>query len=441
MKNMPCTQKSLIFGSHQATIGSFGGHKLIRFLILLVSCLILDGSLSSIKAVEAVTLKSPDGQVDMAIETGEHLTYTVTFYGETVVTPSVLGISVNGQDLGQNTVLTDKAPVQTVKENYLTRGVHTNALNFYHSATLPLTGGADKTAWQLEVRVYDDGVAYRYVVPGSGVRHIDGESSEWQLPMGTTIWHQSDANRSYEARFEEDLVGQMGLNQKIMAPAALKFPGQMGYGLMTEANLINYSDMALASSGSNGFKALFHDNPSGWDQTGEIVSPWHVTLLAKDLNTMVNSDLIKNLCPAPAPELANADWIKPGRSIWHWLTGGSPKLEEQHAWIDGTKAMGYEYYLIDDGWRRWNGGGTNAWQAMADVVNYAKSQNVKIWVWVGASYVFKPEDREAYFQRAQDLGIVGVKVDFPKPPSAEWVQWYEDTLRDGAKHHLISTVP
>jgi alpha-glucosidase len=334
-------------------------------------------------------------------------------------------------------VLTDKAPVQTVKENYLTRGVHTNALNFYHSATLPLTGGADKTAWQLEVRVYDDGVAYRYVVPGSGVRHIDGESSEWQLPMGTTIWHQSDANRSYEARFEEDLVGQMGLNQKIMAPAALKFPGQMGYGLMTEANLINYSDMALASSGSNGFKALFHDNPSGWDQTGEIVSPWHVTLLAKDLNTMVNSDLIKNLCPAPAPELANADWIKPGRSIWHWLTGGSPKLEEQHAWIDGTKAMGYEYYLIDDGWRRWNGGGTNAWQAMADVVNYAKSQNVKIWVWVGASYVFKPEDREAYFQRAQDLGIVGVKVDFPKPPSAEWVQWYEDTLRDGAKHHLM----
>jgi len=392
---------------------------------------------SNCHAVEVVMLKSPDGHVAVRIQPGAQLTYSVEFHHTTVVNPSKMGIIVDGIDLGQNIALAGKADAGEITETYQTRGVHTNAVNHYRFTIIPLTCGKDNIPWQLEARVYDDGVAYRYRVPGSGVRHIDGESSEWQFPMGTTIWHQSDNNRSYEARFEQDLVGQMGLNQKIMAPAALKFPGQTGYALMTEANLINYSDMALASSGPNGFKALFHDNPSGWDQTGDIVSPWHVTLLAKDLNTMVNSDLIKNLCPAPAPELANAEWIKPGRSIWHWLTGGSPKLEEQHAWIDGTKAMGYEYYLIDDGWRRWNGGGTNAWQAMADMVNYAKSQNVKIWVWVGASYVFKPEDREAYFQRAQDLGIVGVKVDFPKPASAEWVQWYDDTLRDGAKHHLM----
>ena len=95
----------------------------------------------------------------------------------------------------------------------------------------------------------------------------------------------------------------------------------------------------------------------------------------------MNSDLIKNLCPAPAPELVSAAWIKPGRSIWHWLTGGGPKLAEQHPWINGTNQLSYEYYLVDDGWRDWNGGGDNARQAMEEVVTYAKSQSVDIWVW------------------------------------------------------------
>ncbi len=407
-----------IGGFVQSKTRLFGGTFRLQSAVLAVCTLLLCGQVLQSRAADnEMTIKSPSGQVVLTVSAGERLSYTVKFYAATVVTPSVLGISVNGLDLGSKAAITGEAPVQTVKENYVTRGVHTNALNHYRSAILPLASGPTKAAWQLEVRVYDDGAAYRYRVPGSGTRHIDGESSEWQLPAGTTIWHQNANNRSYEARYERHLVGEMGSNQNIMAPATLKFPGQTGYGLMTEANLVNYSDMALTSRGPLGFKALFHDDPKGWNQTGEIVSPWHVTLLAKDLNTMVNSDLIKNLCPPPAPELADAEWIKPGRSIWHWLTGGAPKLPEQHTWIDGTKAMGYEYYLIDDGWRNWNGGGDNAWKAMAELVTYAKSRNVKLWVWVGASYVFKAKDREAYFQRAQDLGIVGVKVDFPKPPA------------------------
>jgi alpha-glucosidase len=229
----------------------------------------------------------------------------------------------------------------------------------------------------------------------------------------------------------------MGSSHRLMAPAALKFPGNVGYGLVTEANLVSYSDMALYSSGTNGFKAVFHDDPNGWNHDGEIVSPWRVTLLAADLNTMVNSDLIKNLCPPPPLELANVPWIKPGRSIWHWLTGGAPKLEEQKAWVDGTKKLGYEYYLVDDGWRDWNGGGDNAWNALEEIVKYARASDVQIWAWVNAKFVFTPADRAAYFKRAKSIGIVGLKVDFPKPANAEWVKWYDDILRDAAAAGLM----
>ena len=202
---------------------------------------------------------------------------------------------------------------------------------------IPLTGNGGKNSWQLAVRVFDDGVAYRYRVPGDGMRHIDGESSEWNVPVGSMLWSQNANNTSYESKYETAIVGQLPKDFKFMAPATLKFPGNAGYGMMTEADLINYSDLSLQSAGASGIKAFFHNSTGGWINSGEIVSPWRVTVLAADLNTLVNSDIIKNLCPPPAPELANASWIRPGRSTWGWLSCYcAPKLDDQHSWIDRT---------------------------------------------------------------------------------------------------------
>jgi alpha-glucosidase len=381
------------------------------------------------------TIKSPDGKIVASISAGEHLSYTVDFHGKSVLGKSELGISVDGVDLGEHAAFSGKPETSTINERYATRGVHPEAVNHCNVAIIPLASG--DTKWQLEVRVFNDGVGYRYRVPGSGTRRINGESSVWNVPVGSVLWHQDENNSSYESRYYPDIVGQLPKGLKLMAPATLKFPGDTGYGMMTEANLVSYSDMALQAAGESSFKALFHYDVTGWNQEGEIVSPWRVTILAADLNTLVNSDLIKNLCPGASQDLADAAWIKPGRSIWHWLTGGAPKLEEQKSWVDGTKQMGYEYYLVDDGWRTWNGGGENAWNALADLVSYAKSQNVAIWAWVNSQYVYKPEDRAAYFKRAKDIGIVGLKIDFPHPANSVWVQWYDDTLRDAAAAGLM----
>jgi alpha-glucosidase len=403
--------------------------------ILLAGIFVLSFAGASPAKENELTIKSPDGKIAVAVGAGEHLSYTVNFHGQRVLEKSELGIIVDSHDLGQNAEFSGKAERHVINEQYRTRGLHDTAVNHCNVIVIGLT--SDSTPWQLEVRVFNDGVACQYRVPGSGSRHIDGESTEWTVPVGSTLWRQDENNSSYESKFYPDIVGQLPKGMKLMAPATLKFPGDAGYGMMTEANLISYSDMALQATGAGSFKALFHYDADGWDQNGEIVSPWRVTILAQDLNALVNSDILKDLCPPPAPELANADWIKPGRAIWHWLTGGSPKLEEQNSWIDGTKQMGYEYYLVDDGWRDWKGGGDGAWNAMHDVVDYAKNQGVRIWVWVHSKYVFTPEDRMAYFKRARELGIVGLKIDFPHPANAAWVQWYDDTLRDAATVGLM----
>jgi alpha-glucosidase len=383
-----------------------------------------------------VELKSPDGKVIATVSTsGGHLNYAVKFHGQTVLETSALGVTIDGKDLGRDTKLAGKPATKKINETYPMLGNHPLALNRCNATAVPLSSGT--ATWLLEVRMFNDGVAYRYRVPGAGNRHIDGESSEWKIPVGTKIWSQSASNTSYEARYEVAIIGQQPKNLQIMAPATLKFESDAGYAMMTEADLVNYSDMSLLADG-NSFKAFFRNDQSGWNTTGEIVSPWRVTILSADLNGLANSDIIKNLCPAPSLGLTKTDWIRPGRATWGWLSCYcGPKLDEQKAWIDRTKELGFEYYLIDDGWRDWNGGGDGAWAAMADVVKYAKSQGVDIWVWVNAKYVQAPEERQAYFRRARGMGIVGLKIDFPKPADVHWVNWYEEVLHDAAALHLM----
>lgn len=408
----------------------------MRHIIFTIGLLAILAALPCRADRSTVKFKSPDGKIAAAVSTaGGHLHYTVNFHGSTVVESSAMGVAIDGKDFGEAAVFAGKVATRYLHETYPMFGNHSLATNQCWETVVPLASGG--IAWQLEVRVFNDGFAYRYRIPGRGARHIEGESSEWVIPVGTTIWSQSATNTSYEARYDVAIAGQQRKDLQIMAPATLRFENGAGYAMMTEANLVDYSDLSLAVDG-NIFKAFFRNSRQGWEANGEIVSPWRVTMLALDLNTLVNSDLIKNLCPPPASELAGAPWIRPGRSTWGWLSCYcAPTLDEQKSWLDRTKELGFEYYLIDDGWRDWNGGGDNAWNAMAEIVKYAQGQGVGVWVWVHCKYVFKPEDRWAYFKRAKDMGIAGLKIDFPQPADPKWVNWYEAASKDAAALQLM----
>ncbi len=119
------------------------------------------------------------------------------------------------------------------------------------------------------------------------------------------------------------------------------------------------------------------------------------------------------------------------------MVTGRPLLNQQPRWVDWTKQLGFDFYLIDDGWRDWRDGERDAWACLKGVTDYARTQNVAIWAWVNSNEVFKPDERLAYFQKAKETGLVGLKIDFPQRPNVEWVNWYDDTLRDAAKFELM----
>ena len=93
-----------------------------------------------------------------------------------------------------------------------------------------------------------------------------------------------------------------------------------------------------------------------------------MTMLAPDLNALVNSDILRNLCPPPAPELAKRELDScRGAAIGTGWSPGARNSRSNSSGSIGRNSLGFEYYLIDDGWRDWRDGDKGQWENMKDV--------------------------------------------------------------------------
>jgi len=111
-----------------------------------------------------------------------------------------------------------------------------------------------------------------------------------------------------------------------------KLAGGAGYASITESVLSNYAGMVLQADGSRMFRErLGHSAPpshpfvlryAGQEArlaipaaiAGPITTPWRVVMAGRDLNALVNSDLITNLAPPPDKQLFRRGCIRNGSS-------------------------------------------------------------------------------------------------------------------------------
>ncbi len=381
-------------------------------------------------------IKSLDRKIVVIVTDEGGLSYSVVFDGRTVIDKSRLGIVTDGVD-GCAKVTLGKSVSRRIRQTYPMLGGHTRAENLCNETTISVSAATGE-AYELDVRAYNDGAALRLRLPPKSGRRITSEATEWRLTGNPIAWYQTDA-WGYEGIFQGQRLRDLPQGRKIALPITFSLDGG-GYALVTEANLVNYSDLAVEVGPGHSLRGVFHARPdvnNGWTTDDAVVQPWRVTLLARDLNALVNSDLIRNLCPPPPPELARADWIKPGRCAWQWWAVETPIFAEQRQWVDWTKQLGFEYYLVDEGWKKWKADGKDNWACLREVCDYATTQGVKIWCWVDSKDIPNAARRTNFLARAVAAGVVGVKIDFVPEANVRWVNWYEETLRDAAAWKLM----
>ncbi|MFH1538867.1 MAG: glycoside hydrolase family 97 N-terminal domain-containing protein, partial [bacterium] len=253
-----------------------------------------------------VSIQSPGRTVEavIGVDDAGRLGYALTRPGGAVVDRSPMGVTVDGADLGLGVSL-GEPEWSYVDVTHPARGVHSVAVDRHTGAKIPVKHAGSGTEYFLEFRVYDDGAAYRYVIPGAGKRKVSGEASAWRLPAGCEIWYQTNLN-NYEGEFHKVKAEKVDAGDRLGLPVTVELPGG-GYAALTEGALFNYSGMSLKAMGDNTFAAEFVDDPGGWTLEGEISTPWLITIAVDDLNALVISDIIANVNEPPAPELADAD--------------------------------------------------------------------------------------------------------------------------------------
>ena len=415
-------------------------HKQYRFAALIV--VLMAGLVGA--PVLAVTVSSPDGTVQASISVvSGRLTYSMTRGATTVVENSPMGVTVSGTDLG-NGLTSDNlgtATSSTIDNTFNWDGNSTTIRNYCTECTIPVNHPS--RAYSLVVRAYNNGLAFKYVVPGGGT--VTGEATGWTVPSGSTEWYQTDTT-AYEGSYSSALSQSLAAGLNIGPPLTYKLPGSGGYASISEAAAnVNYSGMTLksGSSGSRLITAQFQDNSSGWTVSGTITSPWRVIMAGADLNGLVQaSNIIPAACPAPDSGV-NWSFVKPGRAVWSWwkygnLTDTDARVTLEKRYIDQAAQLGFEYTVLDSGFST-----TMSSTHQSQVLAEAQAMNIGPWLWTYwwdlDDGTFHPEwgktpaTRLALWQSDKSRGFVGLKIDFMNSEAVNMLSFYEGNMRVGSQ--------
>jgi alpha-glucosidase len=404
---------------------------------------------------QTAEVRSPNGEVRLTVSADAgQLRYRVELGSQAVIENSSVNFSIDFAQMTRGVELGEPEAYE-INEKYPWRGVHSMAVNHCRGAKVPVkrVGVSPYQQWVLEARVFNDGAAFRLIVRGQKeVPWVPDESTSFILPEGSTVWYH-DLGGHYEAVHERKEIGAVEAGQWAAPPLTFKLPGNAGFASITEAALINYPGMALQADGKRGFKlVLGHKHPISYPYrlrysndidrvsipaaiTDEIVTPWRVVMVGKDLNALVNSDIVHNLCPPPDPKLfpkgMATDWIKPGRAVWKYLDGGANTFEEMKNFCQWAGELGFEHHVIEGFWRRWSD------EQLKELVTFGKERGVGIWLWRHSRELRESESRRAFFAKCRDAGVVGVKLDFFDHEAKEIVDFYQTLLRETAEHKLM----
>ena len=322
------------------------------------------------------------------------------------------GIVVDRADLADGAQI-GAADSYKINETYPWYGPHSTATNNCNGAKVALTYPKTNTSYTLEIRAYNDGVAFRHLVPGQGARTPD-EATVFRVPAGTVISPQNYVS-GYEGLYPWRTTGNT-------------IEGIMdGEWTNPPFTFVLHARLGHAEPASYGFRSRYAkdterlSHPAVID--GPIATPWRIVMIGADLNALVNCDIVHNVAPPPDPKLfpngLKTDWIKPGRAVWADLDGIEESVERQKEMARLASQLGFEFNVMEGFWRNWPEA------QLKDIVDYSRQRGVKVIIWSSRISVQEPQKLKDWFDMCNRTGVAGVKIDFFDHENKEVVDLYE----------------
>jgi alpha-glucosidase len=437
----------------------------IGFLLIALAC--------SVTAKERnYNLSSPDKNIVVNIKVDNSITYGVSFKGKTVLLPSPLSLTLNdGRVLGVNNKIGkifQRAVDQKVTPLY---GMAASYDDLYNEISIGF-----KDNFQVIFRVFNNGVAYRFVTSIPGKIQVKEEQINYRFGNDIDAWLQ--LTKSFNFSYEEEFLPNKISSIPAKTMAALPLVGESnGVKIaITEADLLDYPGYYFTYKGNNTLqninpKFVLKDKVGGQSNFNRISTldadyiaetdgtrnfPWRLMVVAENDKDLLYNNLVYLL--ASENKIGDASWVKPGKVAWDWwnannLTGVDFKsgfnTETYKYFIDFAAENKLEYIMMDEGWSdqfdllKVNDGsvvtdGSTKLSGKLDMpylFDYAKQKNVGIILWC----VWHTLDRQMVeaLDQFQEWGVKGVKVDFMNRDDQTIVNFYERLAKETAKRKMI----
>jgi alpha-glucosidase len=416
-------------------------------------------------AQSEVHLRSPDGRLVFNFNCNNRLPqYSVDFNLQPVMLPSSLDISIKDRGDMEQVYMT-APPVLTEKQEHYTLvvGKAKEINDSYREAVISLGDKNNKEVrFQLAVRAFNDGIAFRFLFPRNG-----GAASFTLLDEKTEFHFAGDPlvkalllpnfTSSHEGLYTTLPLSKMPADSLMDLPTLVQLPGNIFVGV-TEAALLDYAGMYLLKYDG----VLVSQLSPLPGQTLEKVkstlphnSPWRVLLISDRVGALIESNIITSL-NAPLA-LKDVSWIRPGTSTFPWWNGtivpdsihGGNNFETNKYYIDFCAAHHIRYHtIVEYGGHEWYTNDGSDYQPgphaditkpvegldMKRICDYARERNVGIRVWTHWKALYPKLDTA--FALFEKWGIGGMMVDFMDRDDQQMVNIQTEILQKAALHHL-----
>ena len=415
-----------------------------KLLIASLSFFLLS-SFQGLIAQEIKSLRSPNGELRLTVQLSKEgqLSYSFIAANRQMINNSPLGYSIGSNKIipsaGWHIKESAQHSVHSVWKPVW--GKRTVVPDLYTELTLDLKG-SDQTiinSLRLEARAYNDGVAFRYIIPSDERNSASAphELTKYNFAGNYTAWFY---NGEHENIGPEMLSETNGKRMPVMTIKA----DQDAYLAIHEANLGMGDPLVLESKkGETEFSVA---SLPGKLEAG-YYSAWRVILFGKRPGKLVDFHLIELLNPDPKGDFS---WVKPGVAVWDWRIDG--------AQIDGfTYAMNYpswvrmvdfaaenniRYLVLDANWygpeHEANSDPVKGDKAsdVRKLLQYGKEKGLGIWLYLndvgGRRFPI-----EQTLKQYGDWGAAGIKYGFMRGTPVEKNAWTRKITELCAQNHLL----
>lgn len=415
-------------------------------------------------AADVVKTVSPDGRLVVSTATGGgFLTYAVTYDGQDVILPSRLGLVADFGSLAEGLAI-DSTSCQDVEFAYSLDRIKRSRVDAPAKRRLVWLSGKDGLRLEVEMVVENNALAFRYAIPRQGETgcvRVMSEATEFRFPGQTTTFltPQSDAMIGWKRTkpsYEEEYALDAPMDSKSKFGHGYTFPclfnvGGKAWALVSETGVSGrYCASHLSEYADGAYTVAFpmpeENNGNGTPEPAMALpgqTPWRTICVGQSPAVAAEQTITWNVV---TPQFST-DW-KPayGKGTWSWILwqDASINLDDQKAYVDFARDMGYSYVLIDNWWDLNIGR-----DGIASLVEYAKERNVGVVLWYSSSgywndIVQGPTNlmdraitRKEQMRWMRSLGVKGIKVDFFGGDKQETMRLYEDILSDAADAGLF----